>query len=144
MQLLLLVLLTGIFYGIYNFFIKVASGSINQILGAVILQIIAAILGSAVLIYLKITGQTFNISSNGIKFSILAGLFVGLAEITSFIVFSKGLPASTGIAIIVGTTVLIGSILGGIFLREALTPYNYLGLVLTIIGIALLSLKPQA
>lgn len=144
MQLLFIVLLTGGFYGVYNFFIKVASGSINQIVGAVILQVVAAVLGSTVLLYLKLTGQTLHASPAGIKFSILAGIFVGLAEITSFIVFSKGVPASTGIAIIVASTVVIGSVLGIIFFKETLTPWNYFGLLLTIIGITLLSLKPHA
>ncbi len=40
-----LAVLTAFFYGVYNFFIKIASGSIHQIVGAVILQVVAALVG---------------------------------------------------------------------------------------------------
>ncbi len=45
MSWIVLAILTAFFYGVYNFFIKVASGSIHQIVGAVILQVVAALVG---------------------------------------------------------------------------------------------------
>ena len=50
--------MTASFYGAYNFFIKIASGHINQIVGAVILQIVAALLGGIILLIIKITDTT--------------------------------------------------------------------------------------
>lgn len=49
MNWIVLALITATCYGAYNFFIKVSSGHINQIVGAVILQIVAALLGGAFL-----------------------------------------------------------------------------------------------
>ncbi|HNT29468.1 MAG TPA: EamA family transporter [bacterium] len=141
MNWIFLALLTASLYGIYNFFIKIASGHINQIAGAVILQIVAALLGSVILIYLKLSNTQLEISSKGILFAILAGVGVGLAEITSFIVFSKNVPASIGIPIIIGGSVVISALLGLFFLKENYTPVHVIGLVSIVAGITLLSIK---
>jgi len=55
MNWILLAIITAIFYGMYNVFIKVSSGHINQIAGAVVLQIVAALVGGVILFVLKIT-----------------------------------------------------------------------------------------
>jgi transporter family protein len=78
-------------------------------------------------------------SSRGITFAVLAGLSVGLAEITAFYGFSKGVSASVGIPIMVGGTVLVGVILGLLVLREQLSPLQGLGVLLLLAGIVLVS-----
>lgn len=50
---------------------------------------------------MKMTNNSLEISQKGVLFSVLAGVFVGLAEISSFFVFSKGVSASVGISIII-------------------------------------------
>lgn len=141
MDWIILIIATAIFYGAYNFFIKVSSGHINQIVGAVILQVVAALLGGAVLLTMKTINKPLDLgaSQKGILFAVLAGISVGLAEIASFYVFSKGAPASIGIPIIVGGSVIVGTIFGLIFLKENLALIHYLAIVLIIIGIAILS-----
>ncbi len=141
MNWVLIVLLTAIFYGLYNFFIKVASGSIHQIVGAVILQIVAAALGIIILLYLKFTNIPLDISPKGVQFAVLAGIFVGLAEIFSFYAFSKGISASLGIPIIVGGSVVVGAFLGLTFLKESLGLIQYLAIAMIVAGIAILFIK---
>ncbi len=141
MNWIFLALITAVFYGAYNVFIKVSSGHINQIVGAVILQIVAALVGGIILIILKMTNSPLVISQKGVWFAILAGVFVGLAEITSFFVFSKGIPASVGIPIIIGGSVLVGAVLGLTFLKETLNPIHYLAIVLIVAGVVILSTK---
>lgn len=141
MDWIILIFLTAIFFGVYNFFIKVSAGNINQIVGAVILQVVATLMGGAVLIYLKLINTPLHLSSKGILFAILAGIFVGLAEITSFYVFSKGISASVGIPIIVGGSVLVGALLGIVFLKESLNLIQYLAMAMIIAGITLLFVK---
>lgn len=136
-----LAIITAIFYGAYNVFIKISSGHINQIVGAVILQIVAALVGGVILIILKITHSSLEISQKGVWFAVLAGIMVGLAEITSFFVFSKGIPASVGIPIIIGGSVLVGAVVGVIFLKETLTPIHYLAIALIVAGVTILSTK---
>ena len=131
--------MTAIFYGAYNIFIKVSSGHINQIVGAVILQIVAALLGGIILLIMKMTNSPLEISWKGVWFAVLAGVFVGLAEITSFFVFSKGVSASVGIPIIIGGSVLVGAVLGLTFLKETINPIRYLAIALIIAGVVILS-----
>lgn len=141
MNWILLAITTAIFYGAYNVFIKVSSGHINQIVGAVILQIVAALVGVIILLILKITNSPLVISQKGVWFAVLAGIMVGLAEITSFYVFSRGVPVSTGIPIIIGGSVLVGAVLGLTFLKETLTPIHYLAIALIVAGVIILSTK---
>ena len=68
----------------------------------------------------------------------MAGVFIGLAEITSFFVFSKGISVSTGVPIIIGGSVVFASLLGILFLKETLTPIHLLAMLLIIVGIVLL------
>ena len=134
-----LALLTAFAYGLYNFFIKVASGSINQIAGAVILQVVAAGLGVLLLLYIKLTNQPVLLSQKGILYSCLAGFFVGLAEILTFFVFARGVPASLGTPVIIGGSVLATALLGVLVLKEYLSPVQVLAIGLIVAGVALLS-----
>jgi len=140
MNWLLLAIITAIFYGMYNFFIKISSGHINQVVGAVILQLVAAILGAITLFVLKLTGTEFNVSSKGVWFAILAGAMVGVAEILSFFVFSKGAPVSVGTAIIIGGSVVVAGIIG-LFMKEDLGIINFLGILAIVVGIILFAAK---
>ena len=139
MNWILLAVLTAFCFGLYNFFIKVASGSIHQILGAVILQIIAAVVGGGLLIYLKWIGQSFAVTDRGIAYSVLAGVAVGLAEILTFVVFSKNIPASVGTPIIIGGSVIVTALLGWFFLKESLTGIQILAILLIVSGVGLLT-----
>jgi len=139
MSWILLAVLTAFFYAVYNVFIKVSAGHINEIVGAVVLQIVAAVVGGFLLIYLKLNGSSFEITNKGLLFAALAGLFVGLAEITSFFVFSKGIPASVGIPIIIGGSVVFASIIGLLFLKEGLSPIHWIAIVLVVLGVVLLA-----
>lgn len=139
MHWLLLLVLTALMLGLYNFFIKLSAGHIHEIAGAVILQVVAFLLGSAALLWLKFQGSHFETSSRGILFSMLAGLSVGLAEIMAFYAFGKGVSASVGIPVMVGGTVLVGVLLGIILLKEPLNAIKALGTLLIITGIVLLA-----
>lgn len=135
-----LAIITAIFYGMYNYFIKLSSGSINQVVGAVILQIVTVVIGVATLLFLKISGNEFSISPKGVWYAILAGMMVGLAEILSFFVFSKGAPISVGMAIIIGGSVVVAGVIGFIT-KEDFGIMNFLGILAIIIGIILFTTK---
>ena len=139
MNWVMLAVMTAFFYGTYNVFIKLSSGHINQIVGALILQIVAALLGGGVLLVMKLRSVPLEVSNKGIWYAVLAGVVVGLAEIFSFVVFSKGVTVSVGISIIIGGSVLFGALLGLFFLREVLTLWHYLGILMIVGGVVLLS-----
>ena len=139
MHWLLLLILTAILLGLYNFFIKLSSGHIHEIAGAVILQVVAFLLGGLAMLWLKYKGAELEISPKGLLFSILAGLSVGLAEILAFYAFGRGVSASVGIPVMVGGTVLVGVILGTLVLQEQLTLAKGIGTLLVIAGIVFIA-----
>lgn len=136
---LVLALLTALALAFYNFFIKLASAHVPAAVGAVVLQLVAAALGAGWLLKLRLQGQPLPVSSKGLWLAALAGLGVGLAEILTFVVFSRGVPSSVGTPVIVGGSVLLTAVLGLLLLRETLSLPQALGLVLIVGGIGLLA-----
>ena len=134
-----LALLTALCLALYNFFIKLAANQLPAAVGAVVLQLVAAGLGAAWLLRLKLQGQPLPVSGRGLGLAVLAGLGVGLAEILTFVVFQRGVPASVGTPVIVGGSVLLTALLGLGLLREALSWPQVGGLLLIVAGIGLLA-----
>jgi bacterial/archaeal transporter family protein len=135
--------LTALSYGLYNFFIKLSSSHIHQLVGAVILQAVAMLFGLLALVLLKIKGTDTPVSYLGVKYAILAGVFVGLAEILSFYFFSLNVSAARGIPIIIGGSVAFGAALGILLLKEQLDLGAWFGISLIVIGVVLLTLRGE-
>lgn len=134
-----LAIITATAFGAYNIFIKLSAGRIDEVLGAVILQVVAALLGGAYAIYLHFNGHHFPISTKGTLLAVGAGVAIGIAEILTFIVYSKGAPASMATPIIMGGSILITALIGVIALREGLGAMQLLGVGCVIAGVALIS-----
>ena len=134
-----LALLTALCLAGYNFFIKLSADEVPPALGAVVLQVVAALLGALWLLKLRWQGQPLGFSGKGVGLAAVAGLGVGLAEILTFVLFRRGLPASVGTPVIVGGSVLLTAVLGWVVLRESLSPAQGGGLLLIVLGIALLA-----
>ncbi|KAI2511408.1 EamA-like transporter [Fragilaria crotonensis] len=140
-------LLCALAYAFYNIFIKKGSYSINPVLGGVILQFVAALLGSVLLLSIAIQeGGTQNLSWDwrGVQWAICAGISVGLAEMISFFVSGMGVPAVQTIPIIIGGSVMFGTLLGMLLLGESLQWNGWLGVILLIGGICLVGIDPGA
>lgn len=149
-------LLCALSYALYNLFIKKASATIDPLVGGVLLQIVAAALGGIVLIVKRATTTTTTRATTavatctagssslhraaGLKWAVAAGLAVGLAELLSFIISGMGVQAMQSIPIIVGGSVLCGTVLGAVWLGEALTIKGWLGVLLIAAGIALVGM----
>jgi transporter family protein len=126
----------------YNICIKKGSASINPIVGAVILQFVAALYGSCILFVLYIHGMRPEHDGKGILWACWAGIFVGSAELLSFCVSGMGVQASRSIPIIIGGSVGFGAILGIIMLGEELEFQGWSGVILLMTGIAFIATDP--
>jgi bacterial/archaeal transporter family protein len=139
-------LVCALCYALYNIFIKKGSASIHPVLGGVILQFVAALVGSVLLIALVFNYEggvsDLPCDRTGIFWAVWAGVAVGSAEILSFIVSGMGVQAMQSIPIIIGGSVLFGTTLGFFLLKEALTYRGWLGVVLIAAGIALVGTDP--
>ena len=130
-------------YALYNIFIKKGSYHISPVLGGVILQLVAALLGSCllgVLIAKEGYDEVVIYNAEGIQWAILAGIAVGTAEIVSFFVSSLGVQAMQSIPIIIGGSVMFGTVLGAVALHEALTYRGWGGVLMISIGIGLVGM----
>jgi drug/metabolite transporter (DMT)-like permease len=76
----------------------------------------------------------------GVQWAVLAGLAVGVAEIVSFFVSSLGVQAMQSIPIIIGGSVMFGTVMGAVALHEELSYRGWLGVVLISLGISLVGI----
>ena len=117
----------------------------DPILGGVLLQIVAASLGAVLLAVQQARATApLEISKLGVRWAIAAGAAVGAAEILSFIISGLGVPASKSIPAIIGGSVVMGTLLGALWLGERLTTRGWGGIVLIAVGIALVGMDPGA
>jgi bacterial/archaeal transporter family protein len=137
----------GLSYALYNLFIKRASSLMDPMLGGVLLQVVAAVLGSCLWLVTSSRSAAAGpalITRGGIGWSVAAGVSVGLAEILSFVISSRGVPAMKSIPIVVGGSVWFGTILAAVWLRERVTWRGWIGVALISAGVALVGMDPSS
>src|SRR5690625_7792680 len=98
-----LVATAALMFGLYNVFIKVSSDHIHAVLGAVVLQIVAALVGLALLGWLHATSSAeLTVTGRGLMLSAMAGVAIGLVAILSFVVYGRGMAVAVGNPLSVG------------------------------------------
>ena len=136
----ILIAVAALMFGLYNVFIKLSSDHIHALLGAVVLQFVAAFMGLAWLLYLMATQSTSpNFTGRGITIAALAGIAIGLVEILTFVVYGRGLPVAVGNPLIIGGSLLVTTGVGVVVLREILSPVQLLAVGLVAAGLGLLA-----
>lgn len=134
----LLLAAAALMFGLYNVFIKLSADHIQAVLGAVVLQFVAACMGLAWLIYLQVAQPApLQLSTRGVVLAALAGLAIGLVEILTFFVYGRGLPVAVGNPLIIGGSLVVTTSVGVLLLREALDPLQLAAIGLIGLGILL-------
>jgi transporter family protein len=138
----------GLSYALYNLFIKRASSLMDPMLGGVLLQCVAALFGAGLWAVTSLrsngAGSAMMVSRGGVGWSVAAGIAVGLAEILSFVISSRGVPAMKSIPIVVGGSVWFGTVLAAVWLRERVSLRGWFGVLLISAGIALVGTDPSS
>lgn len=134
----MLVAVAALMFGLYNVFIKLSANHIEAVLGAVVLQFVAAFFGLALLLYMKSSGTVIYSSGKGLLLATLAGLAIGLVEVLTFYIFARGVPVAVGNPLIVGGSLLVTTGVGYVLLREHLSLTQLLAIALIASGVALL------
>mmetsp|Transcript_15155 Transcript_15155/g.30821 ORF Transcript_15155/g.30821 Transcript_15155/m.30821 type:complete len:246 (-) Transcript_15155:130-867(-) len=138
-------LLSALSYALYNLFIKkAATHNMDPILGGVLLQFVAATVGTLLWLVQRTTSSKAAVVSTrtAMAWAAAAGLAVGAAELLSFFISGMGVQAMQSIPIVVGGSVLMGTVLGRVWLKEMLTWKGWCGVALISIGIALVGIDP--
>lgn len=116
---ILLITLAALMFGSYNVFIKLSANHINAVLGAVILQFVAAAIGLALLLYQQAgTSEPLVYNRTGIGLAIGAGVAIGLVEILTFVIYGRGVPVAVGNPLIVGGSLVVTTLVGMVLLKE--------------------------
>lgn len=139
-MLLVLLAVAAVMFGLYNVFIKLSADHIQAVLGAVILQFVAAVLGLVLLLVLKGTqGLSLYANPRGIWLAIAAGVAIGVVEILTFFIYGRGVPVAVGNPLIIGGSVVVTTALGVWWLRESLTLIPLVAILMVAGGILLLA-----
>lgn len=130
----------AIMFGLYNVFIKMSADAINPILGAVVLQFIAAFLGLGLLLATHMPSGTMPYwSGRGLLLATLAGIAIGLVEILAFFIYGRGVSVAVGNPLIVGGSLIVTGCIGVLLLRESITQLQALAIALIAGGVLLLA-----
>lgn len=135
-----LLAIAAVMFGLYNVFIKLSADHINAVLGAVVLQFVAAFVGLGLLLYLQAgAGGTLQVSGRGLALATFAGVAIGLVEILTFIIYGRGIPVAVGNPLIIGGSLLVTTGIGVLLLRELISPSQLLGILAIVAGVGLLA-----
>jgi len=136
----LLLVLAALMFGLYNVFIKLSADHIQAVLGAVILQFVAAFLGLGLLAWMKLAGtEAIHANPRGVLLALLAGVAIGLVEVLTFVIYGRGVDVAVGNPLIIGGSLVVTTGIGVWLLRESLNPVQMLAISLVVAGLALLA-----
>lgn len=134
------ILAAALMFGLYNVFIKISADDINPILGAVVLQFVAAFLG--LLLLLVTQAQSGNLpfwSARGLFLAACAGIAIGIVEILAFFIYGRGIAVAVGNPLIVGGSLIVTTGIGVFLLREAINPTQAVATAFILCGVLLLA-----
>lgn len=135
-----LLALAAVMFALYNVFIKLSADHIQAVLGAVILQFVAAFLGLGLLLYFKHSEQlVLHVTPRGVSLAVLAGVSIGIVEILTFVIYGRGVAVAVGNPLIVGGSLLVTTGIGWLVLREVLNPWQIFAVCCIVGGVAVLA-----
>lgn len=137
---IILIAFAALMFGLYNVFIKLSAGHINAVLGAVVLQFVAAFLGLALLLYQQVdSSESLAFNRTGIGLAIGAGLAIGLVEILTFIIYGRGVPVAVGNPLIVGGSLVVTTLVGVVLLKEGASVVQMGAVAMIVLGVFVLA-----
>jgi transporter family protein len=128
----------ALLYGAHQIFTRLASESIGDGLGGLVVEGTAALTILLYLAWLRFGGRwEQKFSWVGFNYSALTGVCVGAGTVAFFLLFQKGGPLSVVPAILAGGAAMM-AIAGVVFFQEPVSWQRMLGVVLAIAGLFLL------
>ncbi len=131
-------LFTILFYSVFDLFVKLASGKINDNLGAAIMNIVSFFVAFIWLLIRSYSGEQVSFTKPGIIYAVLAGIFVGLASIFFIRMFALGVNLSTGVPLVRVGMIVLGSFFGVLILKDGINLKYIIGFLFSVIGLYLI------
>jgi bacterial/archaeal transporter family protein len=132
-------ILATISFGFYNFFTKLSADKLSPPVAFAIMAATALIVALIGIAFYKIAGMELVFTKEKLIFPVLAGVSTGLAEIFYLSMFAKDAPLAIGNPFVVGGTIIVAIVLGLLILKEPIGLYKGIGILVTLIGIVILS-----
>lgn len=130
-------LLCSIFLASADFFVKLASDKIASSMGMLIFGAITFTVGLTWVSYLRLTKQPLLITQPGLLYAIAVGVAFSSVTILLYLTFAR-VNVSLGSPTIRVTGILLASMLGILLLHEPFTWRYLIGLIMTVVGVALI------
>lgn len=127
-----LVIISAFSMGLWHVCVSAASKEVHPVLGAVIIELTALLIGGLVLLPVLRAG-TMTFSLKGIILVMLGGLCVLSADIFALRAYGKGVPISIAGPVMVGGSIVVVSI-AGLVLGEKLSLIKALAIIMIIAG----------
>lgn len=119
-----------------DFFVKLASSRISTSMGMLVYGATTFTVGLIWVGLLKITKQPLFVTQPGLLYSLAVGVAFSSVTLLLYLTFAR-VDVAVGSPTIRVTGVLLASMLGILLLREPFTWRYLIGLILTVVGIAL-------
>lgn len=126
-------------FGFYNYFVKLSADKLSPTIALMFIAGTSFLVATVATLAFKLTGQSLTFNRSAVSLPILAGLCTGVAEIFYLFMFTKSPSLSIGAPFVVGGTILVASILGIVILKEPLNVVKVAGIVLTLVGLIILT-----
>jgi uncharacterized membrane protein len=130
-------LLCSIFLASADFFVKLASNKISSSMGMLIYGATTFTVGLTWVGYLKVSKQPLLITQQGLLYSLAVGIAFSVVTLLLYLTFAR-ISVSIGSPTIRVMGILLASIFGILLLHEPFTWRYFLGLILTVAGVALI------
>jgi len=130
-------LLTIVFYSLFDLFVKLTAGKINDNLAAAIMNIVSFVVAMGWFLIRMQFGEQANVTKLGLTYSIIAGVFVGLASIFFIRMFALGTNLSIGVPLVRVGMVIMSAVLGIFLLKEGVNLKFGVGFILSLLGLYL-------
>lgn len=129
-------LLAAAFNGLADIFFKLVNGKIHNGLSGVIINVCSIIPALVYTLYVKSQGLPIPLSREGIVYSILAGLSVGLITLPMFKMFNQpGADLSMAVPVMRIAVVISAVIFGIIIFRDSINLKLIVGLLISLVGL---------
>ena len=132
-------LLTAVGFGMSDVFTKVASDKISAFSGVVFLHLTSGVIALCLMFALPFFGfEKQQVTSSGIFYSIVAGVFLFIGGSSYFFMFDKGAPLGIGVLVTTLGVISITLIASTLFLKEPLSMQQIVGILLGLVSVYLL------
>ena len=138
MPILALIAIAAVLYALFGLFVAKSSTN-DAFLANGIFNGMAGIIPLIIFAFLYRHNATGPVTKQGIINSIIAGLLITIFSVLLVKIFGRGGNLAYVLPMVYGGAIVIGSILGIIFLKESVSALQLGGIIFVIVGIALIA-----